>query len=50
MSIKDILEAVKKAEATCEHCDCCIGDYAECAFSKGLINEEDLNKYYENQE
>lgn len=50
MELKEIIKAVEYVKSHCEHCDCCIGDYSECACARGLILAEDVDKYLEAQE
>lgn len=45
MEMNEIIKAVEYVKAHCEHCDFCIGDYSECAYARGLITEEDMEKY-----
>lgn len=50
MELKDIIKVVEETKLQCKHCDCCIGDYSECACSKGLLTPEDVEKYLQAQD
>lgn len=44
-TLEEIKKQVEFVKTHCEHCDCCIGDYSECACVRGLLTQEEVEAY-----
>ena len=44
-TLEEIIKQVEFVKSHCEHCDCCIGDYSECACVRGLITPKEVEVY-----